>query len=248
MFTTRDRRRLRESLVEAAHRDPGISAAALVGSAATGAEDDWSDIDLALRLVAGGEPLASARSWTAPMYDRYGAVHHLDIWAGPALYRVFLLESSLQVDLSFWPDAEFRATEPTFRLLFGAANEPTDPSSPRVEQVAGMGWLYALHARSAIARKRPWQAMLMLDGIRDQIVVLACLRHGLDTHHGRGVDRIPVAELEALKPTRARDLGDAELRRSMTASLTALIDEISGHDPTLAERLNGPVRILATPG
>lgn len=248
MFTARDRRRLRDSLVEAARHDPGITAAALVGSAASGAEDDWSDIDLALRLVASGEPLTSAREWTATMYDRHGAVHHLDIWAGPALYRVFLLESSLQVDLSFWPDAEFRATEPTFRLLFGTANEPSDPSSPRVDQVAGMGWLYALHARAAIARNRPWQALLMLDGIRDQIVVLACMRHGLDAHHGRGVDRLPASELEALEPTRARDLGARELRRSLTASLAALIDEISGHDPALAERLTDPVRILGAPG
>jgi hypothetical protein len=39
------------------------------------------------------------------------------------LYRVLLLDNTLQVDLAFWPATEFGAIAPTFRLLFGRANE-----------------------------------------------------------------------------------------------------------------------------
>jgi hypothetical protein len=65
------------------------------------------------------------------MYEAHGAVAHLDIWSGPTLFRVFLLASSLQVDLSFWPSDVFAASGGSFRLLFGHANEPA-PSPVRV--------------------------------------------------------------------------------------------------------------------
>jgi hypothetical protein len=52
MFTPEDRTRLRDALVAAAHADPRITGCALTGSTAAGAEDRWSDIDLALAVAA----------------------------------------------------------------------------------------------------------------------------------------------------------------------------------------------------
>lgn len=248
MFTPESRAELRDALVETARRDPSIAAAALVGSGATGREDEWSDIDLALCLSPGMDPRSAADAWTVAMYEQYGAVHHLDVWATDALYRVFLLGSSLQVDLSFWPNGDFRATESSFRLLFGETGEPTTPPTPQPEQLAGMGWLYGLHARSAIARGRHWQAVLMLDGVRDQIIALACLRHGLNPYQGRGVDDLPSDLISAvLAPIRAREAEPSELRRSLATSTTTLLDEISKHDPGLAAHLADAARILARP-
>jgi hypothetical protein len=243
MFAVESRTALCETLIAAARRDPHVTAAALVGSGATGRMDAWSDIDLAFRLAPGVAPLSAAESWTATMYE-HGAVHHLDVWAAGALYRVFLLASSLQVDLSFWRDGDFRATEPGFALLFGAAGEPTTNPAPKPDQLAGLGWLYALHARSAIARGRHWQAVLMLDGVRDQIIALACVRHGLNPHQGRGVDQLPADVRAALIPTRARDVEQVELRRSLTTTITLLLNEIRQYDPNLADRLAGPAAIL----
>ena len=51
MFTVEDRERIREELMDAARASNAIAGAALVGSAARGAEDAWSDIDLALQLA-----------------------------------------------------------------------------------------------------------------------------------------------------------------------------------------------------
>lgn len=182
------------------------------------------------------------------MYADHGVAHHVDIVAGGILYRAFLLDSSLQVDLSFWPQDQFRATEASFTVVFGEANPPTSPPAPDPDHLAGMGWLYALHARSAIARGRPWQAVLMLDGIRDQIIALACLRHELNPYHGRGVDQLPVTVLSDLEPTRARTLDVPELVRANRATTAALLREIEQHDPQLAARLRIPVHHLADSG
>ena len=158
MFTQRERRDLREYLVAAARVDERISAAAVVGSAAAHREDEWSDIDLAFRLAAGLEPADIGDAWTGRMYEDHGAVDHLDVWSERTLFRVFLLSSSMQVDLSFRPWETFAASGASFRLLFGEANKPRSSSSPTPETLIGMGWLYALHARASIARDRNLQA------------------------------------------------------------------------------------------
>jgi len=143
VFSQRERRDLSECLVAAARVDERITAAAVVGSVATHREDEWSDIDLAFRLATGLEPADVGDAWTGPMYEDHGAVDHLDVWSESTLFRVFLLSSSMQVDLSFWPWETFAASGTSFRLLFGEANKPRPPSPPTPEALIGMGWLYA---------------------------------------------------------------------------------------------------------
>lgn len=103
VFSPAERRDLRDCLVAFAQADDRISAAAVVGSAATHGEDEWSDIDLAFRLAAGLEAADVVDVWTGRMYEDHGAIDHLDVWSESTLFRVFLLPSTLQVDLSFWP-------------------------------------------------------------------------------------------------------------------------------------------------
>ena len=122
MFTSAERSRIRAELIADAESDPRISGAALVGSAARGAEDEWSDIDLLVKLDVDVDERAVVDSWTAAIDERYGIADTLDVFAAGARYRVFLLRSSLQIDVSFWPHDKFRATEPGFTLLFGEAN------------------------------------------------------------------------------------------------------------------------------
>jgi predicted nucleotidyltransferase len=95
MFTAPEREALRRRLVEHARSSAEITAAALVGSAAAGSEDAWSDIDLALRLAPGADPDAVAAAWTALLEEQHGAVHHVDVRSGATLFRVFLLRSGL---------------------------------------------------------------------------------------------------------------------------------------------------------
>jgi len=169
VFTPADRARLREALVAAARDDPRVTAAALTGSAAGGREDRWSDVDLALCVGTDTDLDGVVENWTARMYDEHDAVHHVDVWRGTTRFRVFLLRSTLQVDIAFWPAAEFGPIGPSFQLLFGSASERPPDRPPEPAHLIGMAWLYALHARSGIARGRSWHAEYMLSAARDQV-------------------------------------------------------------------------------
>jgi len=244
MFTGDERERVRGRLLELARADVSVAAAAITGSHVARMEDEWSDIDLAFRLAAGLEPADVGEAWTGRMYEDHGAVDHLDVWSGSTLFRVFLLSSSMQVDLSFWPCETFAASGASFRLLFGEANKPRSSSSPTAETLIGMGWLYALHARSSIARGRNLQALYMVNGLRDHVVSLACLRHGLPADQGRGVDDLPPDVMQTIAKTLVRGLKRSELSTAFANAITALIDEAEQIDPGLASRLREPAREL----
>jgi predicted nucleotidyltransferase len=135
MFTPGDRDRVRAELISAARSDEAIAGAALTGSAAVDGEDRWSDIDLALGLAEGADSALVIARWTERMYVDHDAIHHLDIVSGATVCRVFMLASTLQVDISFAPAAEFGAVAPAFRLLFGTAVS----REPRPEPAARPG-------------------------------------------------------------------------------------------------------------
>lgn len=244
MFAVEDRDRLCERLIATAREDARLAAAALLGSAARGQQDPWSDIDLALGIVAEAEHEPVVAEWSERMYDEHGAVHHVDVSFGRTLYRVFLLPSTLQVDLSFWPLSDFAATGPDFQQLFGPAAQQQPTPLPDPAELVGMGWLYALHARSSIARGRAWQAEYMISGVRDQVLAMACLRHGVSPYQARGVDLLPSDATASVQPTLVKSLEASELKRSFRATIEALLEEIELADHSLAARLSAPLRSL----
>jgi hypothetical protein len=247
LFSVTERDRLRALLISAASADERITGVALTGSASIGAEDRWSDIDLAFGFAAGTELGAAIADWTAVMYADHGAVHHLDVSSGATTYRVFLLASTLQVDLAFAPEAEFGANAPTFRLLSGRAVPRAQVEPPDAVELIGLAWLYGLHARSSIARGRVWQAEYMVSGVRDHVLALACLRHELPARQGRGLDRLPAEVSGPLAGALVRRLDVAELGRAFRVAMEALLAEIGQVDAALAARLGPALRELAGP-
>lgn len=245
MFTVVERDRVRDKLVAAAKADPAIAAAGFVGSSAHGKEDRWSDVDLALGLAHGVDYDDLVAVWTESLYQDHGAVTHLDVWSGSTLFRVFLLPGTLQVDIAFWPAEDFGATGPRFELLFGAANDIEKTNPPAAANFVGWAWLYALHARSSIARRRVWQAEYMVSGMRDQVLALTCLRHDVAATQGRGMDDLPPEATAPITAALARSLDPAELSRAFTAACEALLSEIEYVDPEHAARLAPSVRELA---
>ncbi len=246
MFTAEDRERLRDELVSGARADVRINGAALLGSSAIGGEDRWSDIDIALCLACDADRTPVIADWSDQMYSKHAAVHHLDVTRGETLYRVFLLSSTLQVDISFWTPAKFGAIGPGFRLLFGTTATPLTAAAPSAVELVGMGWLYALHARSSIARGRVWQAEYMISAMRAQVLALACLHHGVPTVQGRGMDDLPPEATVDVAPAIVRWLDIPELKRAFAAITQALLVETERTDPGLADRLTGPLRELAS--
>lgn len=246
MFTPDERVALRDTLIDVARRDARITGIALTGSAAIDAEDRWSDIDLAFGVAASADRGVLIAEWTARMYDAHGAVHHTDMSAGGAMFRVFLLRDTLQVDLGFWPEAEFGAIAPTFRLVSGTATaRPALPGSS-VQPLIGMAWLYALHARSSIARGKVWQAEYMISGLRDHVLALACVRHGVPAVQGRGMDLLPVEVSSPMSEALVRTLDRVELRRAFRSCCVLLLAEIQEADAELAAQLSATIQELAS--
>jgi hypothetical protein len=244
LFTPEERDRLRSGLLERAGSDRRISGAAITGSMAAGREDRWSDIDLAFGVGDAGELADVLSDWTAHMYSQHHALDHFDVRSGAWVYRVFFLTSTLQVDLAFVPAAEFRALAPTFRLMSGKANDPQHVPPPPPRDIIGLGWLYALHARSCIARGNLWQAEYMVSGIRDNALALACIRHGLPAVHGRGIDLLPGGVAAQFEGSLVRQLDGAELSRAFRVAIDGLLGEIRSVDEELAGRLRGALMRL----
>jgi hypothetical protein len=109
----------------------------------------------------------------------------------------------------------------------------------------GDAWLYALHTRSCIARRKLWQAEYMLSAVRDHALALACIRHGLQSVHGRGIDQLPNEVVDQFAGSLVRQLDVAELTRSFRVVLRGLLNEIQFVDASLAARLQAPLTTLA---
>jgi predicted nucleotidyltransferase len=245
VYTPEERERLREALVAVARADERITGAAITGSVAHGVGDRWSDIDLAFGV---GDPTRLQEvlsAWTDLMYRQHGAVHHVDVLRGSWIYRVFLLQNTLQVDLALSPAAKFGALGPTFRLMFGESVELPHVPPPTAANLVGLGWLHALHARSCIERGRPWQAEYMISGVRDHALALASLRHALPAAQGRGIDQLPPSITAPFEGALVGSLDSGELRRAFRVATKGLLDEIRHSDPALAARLEGPLSELA---
>ena len=242
VFTTDEREQLRTQLVVAAQNDGDLCGAAHLGSMAGATTlDRWSDIDLALGLRPNAEYAAVVGKWTERMYDRHGAVAHVDVMSGATLYRVFLLGNTLQVDISFWRADDFAARGPRFRLIFGEAGEPRQGDPPDRSAIAGMAWLYALHVRSSLARGRPLQAEFMLAGMRNSTNELTCLRYGVNHFQGRGLDDLPPSARESAAANIPKSAEPRELRDAFGRTMRTLLNEIEHFDGALASRLWGPL-------
>jgi hypothetical protein len=247
VFTPDDRARLRSDLLNLAAGDARLTGAAITGSAALEREDRWSDIDLAFGVSEGVDVAAVLSDWTATMYRRADVLHHCDLKRDSWTYRVFLLRSTMQVDLAFAPAADFRALAPSFRLVFGQASEPQYIAPAASDEVIGLAWLYALHARSSIARRRLWQAEYMISGVRENALALACLRLRLPATQGCGFDLLPAPVATAFEDALVACLDAVELSRAFRAALRCFRWEVRLANRELADRLEGAFALLEDP-
>jgi hypothetical protein len=84
----------------------------------------------------------------------------------------------------------------------------------------------------------------MVSGIRDHVLALACLRHGLPAVQGRGMDRLPTQVTAPLEGALVRGLDRDEVRRAFGVAVDGLLGEIHHSDPDLAAQTDGPLREL----
>jgi hypothetical protein len=237
MFTAEYRGKLRPDILDHAAGDRRLSGAAITGSVAAGREDPWSDIDLAFGVADAAQVGEVLSDFTVFLYERHNALHHHDVRAGAWTYRVFFLPGTLQVDLAFVAASEFRPLGPAFKLVFGEANPAQPFPRPAPIDIIGLAWLHALHARSCILREKLWQAEYMITGVRNHVMALACIRHGVPSEHGRGMDELPREVTAALSGSLIREFCAEELWRALGAAIQGLLAEIRLADTEFAAKV-----------
>ena len=227
---------VREHVLRRAEEDERIVAAAAVGSLAAGEGDGWSDLDVTFG-VAEDTPVAEVMdTWTHDLAETFGATHLLDVTSGDVVYRVFLLEDWLQVDLSFAPRAA-RQLGPRFAPLFGP-HETTSTASRPASDLFAWSALYARHAVVALERRQPWHVQHCVGLVREEALALACLRRELPTRYGKGIDRLPSALRDRAESALVRSLDPAELRRALGVAVELLLeDDCAGDFPDVVRQL-----------
>ncbi|MDQ2843085.1 MAG: nucleotidyltransferase domain-containing protein [Acidobacteriota bacterium] len=246
MFTPEYRTQLRSELLEYAANDKRLAGAAVTGSAAANREDQWSDIDLAFGIADPEQVAAVLSDFTGLMYEQHAALHHYDVRAGAWIYRVFFLPGTLQIDLAFVAQSEFRPLGPTFKLIFGKTNPIRPTPQPVPRDTIGLAWLHALHARSCILRGKFWQAEYMISAVRDHVMALACIRLELPPAHGRGMDLLPRALTAPLLQSLVRELDSDELWRALGVTVHGLATETSLSDPVFGARIAAELSEIAS--
>jgi hypothetical protein len=229
MFTVAQRDATQRHLLDLAAADPAIVGAAVTGSLATGGGDRFSDIDLFFGVD--GPLEATLERVTALVYSQLAALHHWDLPAGEAVYRVFLLPDALEVDLGFAAAAAFAPHGPQWRLVFGTAAAARPVAPPSRRELVGLAWHHALHARVAIARDQYWAAEHWIGALREKVLALAALRLG------RPARDLPAEVTAPLAATLVRTLDAVELRRALDVLVLVGLDEVRRTDPDLAARL-----------
>jgi hypothetical protein len=242
MYSLEYRERVRDHILRAAREDSRILAGALVGSDSVETSDRWSDLDLTFGTADGVSAAQMLDDWAVDLGQKFDAIRLFDLADRTTIYRVFLLPGHLQVDLSVTPGfvAEYG---PRFKLLFGSATRKLY-SGPRPQRDAlGWGAHHAVRARFSIERGRLWQAEYWISGVRDEALSLACLRRGLESSHGRGVDRLPSDVLAAAARSLVHSTERPELLRALSAAIDLLLTE-GAEVQELVARLSGPLKDL----
>lgn len=244
VFTVEERNRIYERLLEIAHADSRIVAGAMIGSLAKGAGDRWSDLDLTFGLASGTNVNEVLADWTASMVSEFDAAHLFDLPYLASIYRVFLLPTNLQIDLSFTPESDFGSFGPKFNLLFGKAVERSARPRPSAQYLFGLAVHHAVRARFCIERNRVWQAEYWISELRNEALTLACHQRGLEVAEGRGFDQLPAETLELSKPALVRLVEREELLRALDSGVALLLHE-AGEMRELASKLEAQLGTLA---
>lgn len=225
MFTVEEREKTKQRLIDRARNDARVVAAAEMGSVVAGLGDRWSDVDLTFAVAAGIERDDLLQAWTIDLARDEHAVHLFDLPLLSTMYRVFLFPGTLQVDLSFTPEADFGPLGPKWKTLFGTtvAREGSPPL--RAEHLFGEAVHAALRTRVCMERSQPWAAEYWLSELRRLTMSLGCLQRGLPPKYARGIDQLPPDVLADFRSTLLPGLDRSSVLGGLRAAIDLLLRE-----------------------
>ena len=118
------------------------------------------------------------------------------------------------------------------------SNQPIQREHPPLSRdLVGLSWLYAVHARTCIRRRQPWQAEYMIRGVRDNAIGLACVRSKINADAAWRPNLLPHELRKAFEQARVRELNLVELSRAFQLIVGMLESEIASTEELFRERL-----------
>jgi hypothetical protein len=84
----------------------------------------------------------------------------------------------------------------------------------------------------------------MISGVRDHVLALSCVRHGLPAVHGRGMDQLPEGVRAQFGNSFVKQLDKAELSRAFQVVVIGLLSEVRSVDQQLAAKLEPTLGLL----
>jgi hypothetical protein len=81
----------------------------------------------------------------------------------------------------------------------------------------------------------------MLSGMRDNVLALACSRHGVAAVQGRGLDDLPKEVRTRAEDSLTSSVDPAELVRALRLTIAFMLDEIHQVNIELSSRLASPM-------
>lgn len=257
MFSVAERDETLHALKTLLQSDSQIIGLVLVGSGATDFQDASSDINLLVIVDPASTIFEVFQRVHLAFKEQFTPLvsHHLSY---PDEYRWWLMLSNyLPLDFHFvrpghlvlyqeaWKVLLDRAGDLPHRLEHAVRAESDDPVEA-YRRVMHTIWLPIVKCVAAIRRKRVWQAMYLLEDLRERAVELAALNHQVTLHDYAGVDDLPEMFLVRLKHTLPTSTSIPALRRALRMTTDLLFTEASSLESGLkgieiAETLSDPL-------
>ena len=237
-YTPEERQQILDALLDALKGDGCITGVLVVGSAAVGFQDDYSDIDLSVVMATEADVEPVFRDWDGKIQALFPVVTRFETHYGPNSFLYgFLLDSLLELDIGFLCLNNLVARRPYWQIVFDRSGQiqtimeaslvskPTTLKSARCQQSLESIWHYIMHCAICLRREQNWRAVYYLDMVRQQTIELAGLRLGLETKNYRQVDQFPADLLLSWQQSLPSDLSPGKIMRALQTAVQCFFDE-----------------------
>jgi hypothetical protein len=254
-FTEDDRLAILNTLLAALRQDERLVGVLLVGSAADGFYDRYSDIDLSV-VVAEEHQVSSVFSdWHSRIEELFPTVSSFEVpYAENMFLGGYLLANYLEMDVGFLGMADLFAKRGRWKVVFDRSGQIEDlmqtswehrvRTDPEAEYRGRLNsiWHYITHTAVSVARGHHWRALHYLETVRATAIELACHRRDFDPHHYRPVHLLPAEFQERLEKTLPKSTGDAEILRALGEAAAIFFDECLAFDQRFDRDLSSNLR------
>lgn len=243
LFTPEERQQTLDQMLTALQTDDRIAGVLVVGTGAVGFADRYSDIDLAVVVHTAADAPPVYDYWRAEFKTRLPVRHDFEAPRGPNIFLFgLLLDHFLEIDASFQCLDNLVARRARWCIAFDRSNRiaeimqtswDTREEPDRQEQYLRWLksiWYYITHVTIHAQRGHLWRAVLDLEDLRHRTVILAGLRHDLETRHYREAHRLPPDFLDALQGTLVTSLDEADIIRALRAAIDCFFHEARALD------------------